>query len=106
MMKDMGGLMKQAKQMQEQLKKVQKELEKELVTGESGNGIVEVTMTGSQKCVGVKLDPDRMKDLSNDRLQSLVLLAVNDALESSRKLMAKKMGPISGGLGGLGGLKF
>ena len=36
MMKDMGGLMKQAKQMQEQLKKVQKELEKELVTGSSG----------------------------------------------------------------------
>ena len=106
MMKDMGGLMKQAKQMQEQLKKVQKELEKELVTGNSGNGTVEVTMTGSQKCVEVKLDPDRVRDLSNDRLQSLVLQAVNDALERSRKLMAKKMGPISGGLGGLGGLKF
>lgn len=101
MMKDMGGLMKQAKQMQEQLKKVQKELEKELVTGDSGNGTVEVTMTGSQKCVEVKLDPDRVRDLSNDRLQSLVLQAVNDALERSRKLMAKKMGPISGGLGGL-----
>ena len=106
MMKDMGGLMKQAKQMQEQLKKVQKELEKELVTGESGNGMVEVIMTGSQKCLEVKFDADRVRDLSNDRLQSLVLQAVNDALERSRKLMAKKMGPISGGLGGLGGLKF
>jgi len=106
MMKDMGGLMKQAKQMQEQLKKVQKELEKELVTGSSGGGAVEVTMTGSQKCTEVKLDPDKVKDLSSDRLQSLVLQAVNDALERSRKLMAKKMGPISGGLGGLGGLKF
>jgi hypothetical protein len=106
MMKDIGGLMKQAKQMQEQLKKVQKDLENELVNGDSGNGTVEVVMTGSQKCVKVKLDPDKVKDLSNDRLQSLVLLAVNDALEQSRKLMAKKMGPISGGLGGLGGLKF
>lgn len=106
MMKDMGSLMKQAKQMQEQLKKVQKELEKELVTGNAGGGMIEVTMTGSQKCVEVKLDPDRVKDLSNDKLQSLVLQAVNDALERSRKLMAKKMGPISGGLGGLGGMKF
>jgi nucleoid-associated protein EbfC len=106
MMKDMGSLMKQAKQMQEQLKKAQKELEKELVTGNAGSGMIEVTMTGSQKCVEVKLDPDKVKDLSTDRLQSLVLLAVNDALEKSRKLMAKKMGPISGGLGGLGGLKF
>ncbi|MCJ7520327.1 MAG: YbaB/EbfC family nucleoid-associated protein [Anaerolineaceae bacterium] len=106
MMKDMGSLMKQAKQMQEQLKKAQKELEKELVSGNAGGGAIEVTMTGSQKCIEVKLDPDKVKDMSNDRLQALVLQGINDALEKSRKLMAKKMGPISGGLGGLGGLKF
>ena len=106
MMKDMGSLMKQAKQMQGQLKKVQKELEKELVTDSAGGGLVEVTMTGSQKCIELKLDPDKIQEMSADRLQTLVLQAVNDALEKSRKLMAKKMGPISGGLGGLGGLKF
>lgn len=106
MMKDMGSLMKQAKQMQEQLKKVQKELEKELVIGNAGGGAIEVTMTGSQKCIEVKLDPDKVKDMSTDRLTSLVLQAVNDALEKSRKLMARKMGPVSGGLGGLGGMKF
>jgi hypothetical protein len=106
MMKDMGSLMKQAKQMQEQLKKAQKELEKELVSGNAGGGAIEVTMTGSQKCIEVKLDPDKVKDMSNDRLQALVLQGINDALEKSRKLMAKKMGPISGSLGGLGGLKF
>ncbi len=106
MMKDMGGLMKQAKQMQEQLKQVQKELEKEFVIGNAGGGLVEVTMTGSQKCVKVALDPEKVKDTSTDRLQFLMLQAVNDALEKSRKLMAKKMGPISGGLGALGGLKF
>ncbi len=106
MMKDMGGLMKQAKQMQEQLKKAQKELEHELVIGNAGGGVIEVTMTGSQKCVEVKLDPEKVKDLSTERLQSIVLQGVNDALEKSRKLMTKKMGPISGGLGGLGGLKF
>ena len=106
MMKDMGSLMKQAKQMQEQLKKVQKELEKELVTGNAGGGMIEMTMTGSQKCVEVKLDADKVKEISTDKLQSLVLQAVNDTLERSRKLMAKKMGPISGGLGSLGGMKF
>jgi nucleoid-associated protein EbfC len=106
MMKDMGSLMKQAKQMQEQLKKAQKELEKEQVIGNAGSGAIEVIMTGSQKCINVKIDTNKVKDLSTDRLQSLVLQAVNDALEKSRKLMAKKMGPISGGLGSLGGLKF
>lgn len=106
MMKDMGGLMKQAKQMQEQLKKAQKELEKEMVTGNSSGGLVEVTMTGSQKCIDVKFDPDKVEGLSSDKLQVLVLQAVNDALDKSRKLMAKKMGPISGGLGSLTGMKF
>ena len=47
MMKDMGGLMRQAKEMQEKLKKAQKELEKETVSAMPG-GVVEVTMTGSQ----------------------------------------------------------
>ena len=37
----------------------------------------------------------------NDRLQSLIAQAVNDALDKSRKLMAKKIGPLGGGLGGL-----
>jgi DNA-binding YbaB/EbfC family protein len=104
MMKDMGGLMKQAKQMQEQIKKVQKELEKEFVSGNAGGEAIVVTMTGSQKCVEVKLDSDRVKEMSTDRLQSVMLQAINDALEKSRKLMAKKMGPITGGLGGLGGM--
>jgi DNA-binding YbaB/EbfC family protein len=104
MMKDMGGLMKQAKQMQEQIKKVQKELEKELVSGCAGGEAIVVTMTGSQKCVEVKLNPEKVKEMTSDRLQTIMLQAINDALEKSRKLMAKKMGPISGGLGGLGGL--
>ena len=100
MMKDMGGLMRQAKEMQEKLKKAQKELEKETVIGTAG-GVVEVTMTGSQKVTEVKLDADKIKDMNADRLQSLIAQAVNDALESSRKLMAKKIGPLGGGLGGL-----
>jgi DNA-binding YbaB/EbfC family protein len=106
MMKDMGSLMKQAKQMQEQLKKAQKELEKEVVTGNAGNGTIEITMSGNQKCINVRIDTNKVKEISTDRLQSLMLQAINDALEKSRKLMAKKIGPISGGLGGLGGLKF
>ena len=106
MMKDMGGLMKQAKQMQEQLKKAQKELEKETVMGNSGGGLVEVTMTGSQKCIEIRFDPEKIEEITTQKLEVLVLQAVNDALDQSRKLMAKKMGPISGGLGSLTGMKF
>lgn len=106
MMKNMlggggDGLMKQVKQMQEQLKQAQKELEKETVLGSAGGGAVEVIMTGSQKCQRVTLDPDKVKEMKSENLQSIIQLAVNDALDKSRKLMAKKLGPLSGGLGGL-----
>ena len=100
MMKDMGGLMRQAKEMQEKLKKAQKELEKETVSGNAG-GVVEVTMTGSQHVLEVKLDEDKANAMNNDRLQTLIAQAVNDALDKSRKLMAKKIGPLGGGLGGM-----
>lgn len=100
MMKDMGGLMRQAKEMQEKLKKAQKELEKVTVIGSAG-GVVLVTMTGSQRVTGVELDEDKIRDIPADRLQSLIAQAVNDALDQSRKLMAKKIGPLGGGLGGL-----
>jgi hypothetical protein len=100
MMKDMGGLMRQAKEMQEKLKKAQKELEKETVVGSAG-GVVEVTMTGSQRVTGVVLNAEKVKDMAAERLQSLIAQAVNDALDQSRKLMANKIGPLGGGLGGL-----
>lgn len=100
MMKDMGGLMRQAKEMQEKLKKAQKELEKETVTGNAG-GVVEVIMTGSQHVTEIKLNGDKVKDISTERLLALVAQAVNDALDRSRTLMAKKIGPLGGGLGGL-----
>lgn len=99
-----GDMMKQVKQMRDQLKKAQKELEKETVIGEAG-GVVEIEMTGSQKCKFVRFNEEKLSQFTADRLSVLTMQAVNDALEKSRKLMAKKMGPLSGGLGGLAGLK-
>ena len=97
-----GDMMKQVKQMRDQLKKTQKELEKATVTG-SANSIVEVVMTGNQKCKSVFLDQDKFSSLSLDDQSALILKATNDALEKSRKLMADKLGPLSGGLGGFPG---
>lgn len=105
MMKNMmggnAGMLKQLKEMQDQLKKAQKELEKETVTGTAGGGAVEVVMTGAQKCTRITLDAEKIRDMKTENLQALVMMAVNDALDNSRKLMAKKLGPLSGGLGGL-----
>ncbi|MDO9546125.1 MAG: YbaB/EbfC family nucleoid-associated protein [Pelolinea sp.] len=96
-----GGMMKQVMQMQKQLKQAQKELEKETVTGCAGDDAVLVKMTGSQKCTGVKLDKEKIENILVEKLEKLFEQAIADALEKSKKLMAEKIGPLSGGLGGL-----
>jgi len=95
------GMMKQVMQMQKQLKQAQKELDKATVTGTAGDGAVSVTMTGSQKCKGVKLDRENLNEIPAEKLERLIEHAISDALEKSRKLMAEKIGPLSGGLAGL-----
>jgi nucleoid-associated protein EbfC len=96
-----GGMMKQVMQMQKQLKQAQKELERETVIGSGGDGAVLVKMTGSQICVGVTLDKNKITDIPVEKLEKQFLESIKDALEKSKKLMAEKIGPLSGGLGGL-----
>jgi nucleoid-associated protein EbfC len=96
-----GGMMKQVMQMQKQLKQAQKDLERETVIGSAGDGAVLVKMSGSQKCLGVKLDKDKISDVPVEKLEKYFEESIKDALEKSRKVMAEKIGPLSGGLGGL-----
>jgi DNA-binding protein YbaB len=58
---------------------------------------VRVVATGNQKLVSVTIDPEAASDI--DMLQDLVVTAVNEAMESSRKLAASKMQSVASGLG-------
>ncbi|MDD5371502.1 MAG: YbaB/EbfC family nucleoid-associated protein [Anaerolineaceae bacterium] len=97
-----GGMMQQIKKMQEQLAAAQASLAEETVTASAGGGAIKVTMTGDQRCMGVEIDPDLLKDADAEMLQDLVLSAVNLALDQSRDLAEKRLGPLAGGLSGLG----
>ena len=98
-----GGMMNQLKRMQEQLAVAQEQLAQETVTATVGGGAVKVTVTGDQHtCTAVVIDPELLKDADAEMLQDLLLSAVNLALEQSRKLQEERMGPLTGGLGGLG----
>lgn len=97
-----GGMMGQIRRLQEQMEQVQAQLAEETVTASVGGGAVKVTMTGDQKCRAVVIDPELLKDADAEMLQDLLLSAVNMALDDSRKLQADRMGPLAGGLGGLG----
>ncbi len=97
-----GGMMAQIKRLQEQMEKAQEELAILTVTSSTGGGAVTVTMTGDQHCTDVSIDAELLKDADAEMLQDLVLSAVNLALDDSRKLAEEKLGPLSGGMPGLG----
>jgi DNA-binding YbaB/EbfC family protein len=97
-----GGMMQQIKRMQEQMEAAQTQLAEETVTASVGGGAVKVTMTGDQHCKAVVIEPDLLKDADAEMLQDLILSAVNMSLDQSRKLQEERMGPLAGGLSGMG----
>jgi nucleoid-associated protein EbfC len=97
-----GGMMGQIRKMQEQLAAAQAQLAEETVTASVGGGAIKVTMTGDQHCKGVEIDPELIKDADAEMLQDLVFSAINLSLDQSRKLAEDKLGPLAGGMSGLG----
>ena len=97
-----GGMMQQIKKLQEQMETAQAQLAIETVTATVGGGAVKVTMTGDQVCKGVEIAPDLLKDADVEMLQDLILSGVNQALDQSRAMASERLGPLAGGLGGLG----
>jgi DNA-binding YbaB/EbfC family protein len=95
-------LMKQAQKMQQQLAQAQAALADVEVTGTAGGGLVTVTMSASGEPRSVKIDPKAVDPDDVETLEDLVLAAVSNAHEAARAKTEETMGPISGGLGGLG----
>jgi len=93
-----GGMMQQLQKLQKQMEEAQAQLAVETVTATAGGGAIKVVMTGDQKCQSVEISPDLLQDADAEMLQDLVLSAVNMALDQSRELQQKVMGPLAGGL--------
>ncbi len=94
----LGQLMRQAQQMQENLKKAQDELGQLEVTGESGGGMVKVTMSCKHDVRRVDIDPGLLDD-DKDMLEDLVAAAINDACRKVEKTTQEKMSGLAGGMG-------
>jgi DNA-binding YbaB/EbfC family protein len=99
----MQQLMKQAQKMQQQLAAAQAELAEAEVTGTAGGGLVTVTIAGTGEVTGVKIDPKAVDPDDVETLEDLVLAAIHNASEAVREMTEQKMGPLTSGLGGLGG---
>lgn len=93
----LGDMMKQAKEMQERLQSAQAELAKLEVVGESGAGLVRVTMTGRHDVRRVEIDPSLMGE-DKEILEDLLAAAVNDAVRRVERTNQDKMSELTAGL--------
>jgi hypothetical protein len=101
----LAGLMKQAQQMQENMKKAQEQLATIEVEGQSGAGLVKVTMTCKHDVRRVSIDPSLLAD-DKDMLEDLVAAAVNDAVRRVEATVAEKMSGFTAGLNLPPGMKL
>lgn len=105
-MKNLGGLMKQAKAMQERMEQMQAELENLEVSGESGAGMVKVTMTAKGVMRSLSIDPSLIDPNEREMLEDLIVAAHNDAKGRAERVMQEKMSELTGGLNLPPGMKL
>ncbi|MCR4302477.1 MAG: YbaB/EbfC family nucleoid-associated protein [Sulfuricaulis sp.] len=93
----LGNIMKQAQAMQENMRKAQEQLAAIEVTGSSGGGLVNVTMTCRHDVKRVQIDPSLLQD-DREVLEDLIAAAVNDAVRKIEKTTEEKMAGLTAGL--------
>ena len=101
----LGNLMKQAQAMQENMQKAQDELAQMEITGESGGGLVKVTMTGKHEARRVEID-DSLVGEDKDMLEDLVAAAINDAAHKIESTTQERMAGMTSGLNLPPGMKL
>lgn len=92
------SMMKQAQELKSKLDKAQKELGNIIVEADSGKGAVKVTVNGKQKLLSIKISPEVIDPAKPERLEKLVLQAVNEGQDKSQKMAAKQLKELTGGL--------
>ena len=114
-MKDLSSIMKQAQAMQQKLQDAQARLAETVVEGQSGAGLVKVSLAGSGELKGVAIDPSLLSPDEAEILGDLIVAAHADAKrkldEAQQAVMKEAMGPLAGmgglpGMPGFPGLKF
>jgi nucleoid-associated protein EbfC len=101
---DMNAMMKQVQQMQADMAAAQEQLKDEAVEASAGGGMVKVRMSGDLRLLEISIDPEAIDPEDAELLQDMVLAAVNEGIRAAQELASSKLGGITGGLGGAGGL--
>ena len=105
-MKNFAGMMKQAQELQTRMAEMQAEMERARVEGQSGGGLVVLTLNGKGELVGVKIDASLAKPEEVEILEDLIVAAHVDAKAKVERLLQEKMQSLTGGLPLPPGLKL
>lgn len=105
-MKDLLGLMGKAKEMQAKLQAMQEEVALIEATGQSGGGLVSVTLSGKSEMKSLKIDPSLLKEGEGEILEDLIVAAHNDAKAKVEATMQEKTKALTAGLPIPPGMKF
>jgi DNA-binding YbaB/EbfC family protein len=99
---NMQQLLKQAQQMQAKMEAAQERLAETEVEGTAGGGLVKATVSGTGEILSVTIAPDAIDPEDAETLGDLVVAAVRAAQESAQEMQQSALGPLAGGLPGLG----
>ena len=99
----MDKLLKQAQRMQAQMTLAQQELEKTVVEGSAGGGMVKAKVNGQGDVISISISPEVVKPDEVDMLEDLVLTALKDAIEKSHKMARERSAILSVGVMACGG---
>ena len=97
-MKNFASMMKQAQELQGRMAEMQAEMERARVEGQSGGGLVVLTMNGKGDLSGVKIDPSLLTSEEAEILEDLIVAANTDAKAKVERLLQEKMQSLTGGL--------
>lgn len=97
-MKDIMGLMKQAKEMQSKMEAMQEELANSEAEGQSGGGLVKVVLNGKGEMRSLSIDPSLFQEDDVEILEDLIITATNDAKAKAEQMMAEKTQELTAGL--------
>ena len=95
---DLGDIFKNFGELRGKMEEVRKRMARMQISGESGAGMVKVTVNGEGQVTDVKLDRAVIGPSDNEMLEELILSATNDALKKAREAVAHEMRSLTGGL--------
>ena len=99
---NMQQMLKQVQKMQQDMVAAQEQLKHEVLEASAGGGMVTVKISGDLVIKSVTIDPEAIDPEDAELLQDMVTAATNEAIRAAQQLAADRLGPLTGGLGGLG----